>query len=279
MTTVNLDDKELPGWVKWCKRQWGALLHLTAYLITSTADHGIEIAARAIGIFAPLPNSISVYNISQPQLGFNGVQAFAFALVIEMIVFALVEIALYLFDGLLRDATKYRVPFALSVASVVVGVSIVIGIVYNLEAKGDGNTIMAWLPVISLCAFLSIGLKRWHERQKEAVATRKAKPAKSPEISGNSGASIDQMNEAKREKVRKRLAEITAIISENGPMTVSEIAALLSVTVSDKTLSNDLNALAGEGKIDKEGRKWKIRGHITGNLPAAPAPVLNGHSK
>lgn len=272
-----IEENELPTWVKWVKRQWGAFLHLITFIVTSLAEHGVEIAARAIGIAAPLPNAISVYKISMDELDFNRVQALAFSFVIEVVVFALVEIALYLFDGYLRDKAKYRFPLAAAAASVIVAVCIVIGLVYNLEVAGGGHVVMAWMPVISLCAFVSIGLKRWNERQKEFTGSRKRKPAKSREISGNSGASVEKMNQARKQKIQDRHSEIFAIISENGPMAVSEISALLSSNVSDKTLSNDLNSLADEGRLIKDGRKWSIKPTVIERVPERAGVYVNGN--
>lgn len=286
MNTVDLMGKDVYGWANSVKRFWNTILHLIYFIVTSTADYGVEVAARAIGIAAPLPNAISVFNISQHKLGFSPTQAFAFSFVIEVIVFALVEISLFLFDGFLRDKKKYLAPLVLSVTSVVAGVTIVIGIVYDLEVKGDGHTIMAWLPVISLCAFLSIGLKRWHERQKESGANRKGKPEKPQketgnigEISSRSSTSVEEMNEAKRGKIRKRQQEISNVISENGPLSISEIASLLSVSVSDKTIANDLNELASQGKVVKIGKKWDIARPVIDQLPEPVGFSKNGHSR
>ena len=142
------------------RHHWAEILATARYAVTQLADEAIEIAARAVMLAAPMPNAISMYNITQREQGFEPFQAFAFSLTLEIVVFLLVEIALVMWDGYLAKPEVYKWPFTLMASVVVIATVIVIAIVYNLEP----HKIMALLPVISLCAFAAIGLKRWHER-------------------------------------------------------------------------------------------------------------------
>lgn len=142
------------------RHHWAEILATARYAVTQLADEAIEIAARAVMLAAPMPNAISMYNITQREQGFDPFQAFAFSLTLEIVVFLLVEIALVMWDGYLAKPEVYKWPFTLMASVVVIATVIVIAIVYNLEP----HKIMALLPVISLCAFAAIGLKRWHER-------------------------------------------------------------------------------------------------------------------
>lgn len=144
---------------------WTAVLGIFRYLITQFADESVEIAARAVALAAPLPNAINMYNVAIGDLGWSPLAAFAFSLTLEIVVFLLVEIALLMWDGYILNPHRYRIPFAASVVIVSMAVAVVIGIVAVLET----HKIMAFLPVISLCAFAGIGLKRWHERSEKTV--------------------------------------------------------------------------------------------------------------
>lgn len=259
---------DAPKWVLWVERQWGSLLRVIHFIVTSTADSAVDIAARSMAIAAPLPNAISVYNISQKELSFSPVAALAFALVIELIGFALVEYSLFLFDGWLQSPKKWLFPFAASVAVVIVGVSIVIRFVYTIELAGNGHTIMAWLPVISLCAFVSIGLKRWHDRQPEMTVSvkRKLTPkpiVKSVNISDSDGANadidakIDAMNEGKRRKVDAGVDALYEILRNefDGIATDDLNKAELGRRIgkSRATVGNYLDSLSSQGRIDLNG--------------------------
>lgn len=152
------------------RHHWAEILATLRYAVTQLADEAIEIAARAVMLAAPMPNAISMYNITQREQGFEPFQAFAFSLTLEIVVFLLVEIALVMWDGYLAKPDAYKWPFTLMASVVVIATVIVIAIVYNLEP----HKIMALLPVISLCAFAAIGLKRWHERNQ--VSAEPAQP-------------------------------------------------------------------------------------------------------
>lgn len=262
---------DAPMWVLWVERQWGSLLRVIHFIVTSTADSAVDIAARSMAIAAPLPNAISVYNISQKELGFGAVAAFAFALVIELIGFALVEYSLFLFDGWLQSPKKWLFPFAASVTVVVVGVSIVIRFVYTIELAGNGHTIMAWLPVISLCAFVSIGLKRWHDRQpemsgnqrsvkKKSLANLTAATVKNEDVdvaNADSTAKIDAMNEGKRRKVDAGVDALYEILRNEFDGIVADDLNKAElgrrIGKSRATVGNYLDSLSSQGRIDLNG--------------------------
>jgi hypothetical protein len=139
---------------------YNALLGILRHFITQFADEAVEIAARAVALAAPLPNAINMYNVAVKDLEYGPFASFAFALTLEIVVFLLVEIALKMWDGYLVNPGRFRYPFYVSIAIVLLSVAVVIGIVYVLEP----HKIMAFLPVVSLCSFVGIGLKRWDER-------------------------------------------------------------------------------------------------------------------
>ena len=147
------------------ERHYSAVLGMVRYFFTQLADEAIEIAARAVMLAAPMPNAISMFNITQREQGFTPFQAFAFSLTLEIVVFLLVEIALIMWNGYLVKPKVYRWPFVLMVGVVLIATFIVVSMVYALEP----HKVMAWLPVISLCSFAAIGLKRWHERSENAI--------------------------------------------------------------------------------------------------------------
>lgn len=262
---------DAPKWVLWVERQWGALLRVIHFIVTSTADSAVDIAARSMAIAAPLPNAISVYNISQKELNFGPIAALAFALVIELIGFALVEYSLFLFDGWLQSPRKWLFPFAASVTVVVVGVSIVIRFVYTIELAGNGHTIMAWLPVISLCAFVSIGLKRWHDRQPEMSGNQRSLRKKlstkltvatvniadSDGVGTDSSAKVDAMNDGKRRKVDAGVDALYEILRNefDGIATDDLNKAELGRRIgkSRATVGNYLDNLSSQGRIDLNG--------------------------
>jgi len=148
---------------RWVERHWSAVLEIVEHIITKFADSTIEIAAKAIALAAPFPNALNLASVVTSDLGWGLPAAFAFALTIEIVVFFLVEVALMLFDGYLDNPNQYRVPLVAMVTTLLVGSSVVMIMVYNLET----HKIMTLLPLISICAFVGIGLRRWHERNQK----------------------------------------------------------------------------------------------------------------
>lgn len=154
-----------PAYTAWVRRHYGALLGIIHYVVTETADRGVDIAARALAFAAPAPNAISVYKISQTELDYNAVQALAFALVLELVLFALIEVALYMWDGYIDSKETYFWPFVASILTSLMALAIVVAVVFNLEIANGGKPIMATLPFISMAAFVGLGLKRWNDRK------------------------------------------------------------------------------------------------------------------
>lgn len=178
--------EEYPAYIDWIKRQYGSIIHLLWYIVTETSDRGADIAARALALIAPIPNAVSVYNVSQHSLNFTEHQALAFALTIELVLFAIIEVALHMWNGWLSNPKRYSIPLAASILVALLVLAIVVTTVYQLEVKSGGHWVLALLPLISLCAFVALGLKRWHERgiqthsvnaQKRTNRTVQTKPA------------------------------------------------------------------------------------------------------
>ena len=161
-------DTDYPNYVQWIKRHYGALIHIFWFIATETSDKGADIAARALALLAPLPNAVSVYNVSQQDLNFVWWQALAFALAMEFALFAIIEVALNMWDGVLSNPKRYTVPLVAAVIAASGVLAIVVSVVYNLEVKSSGNWILALLPFISMFSFIALGLKRWHERNQDA---------------------------------------------------------------------------------------------------------------
>lgn len=147
------------------EKHYRAVLSMIEYTMARMADSAIEIASRAIALAAPLPNAINLSNVVIGDLGWGKAAAIAFAITIEIAVFYLVEVALKQFDGYLEDPKRYRVPLIGMVITLCVGASVVMTLVYHLET----HKIMTLLPIISICAFVGIGLQRWHDRNQRKV--------------------------------------------------------------------------------------------------------------
>lgn len=163
---------EIYTWAKAVKRFWFTVLHLVAYFFTAIADHAMEIAERAIALTAPAPNAISIYRIAQSELGYHWVAAGIMAAVIELIGFYLIHRSLTLLEPLLLEVNRQTLTkFLLSAVAVFVGVGIVIGFVYHMEKIGEGHTVMAWWPVLTLCVFLAQGLNEWEKTSKRKRLT------------------------------------------------------------------------------------------------------------
>lgn len=213
------------------EKHYRAVLGMIRYFFTQLADEAIEIAARAVMLAAPMPNAISMFNITQREQGFTGFQAFAFSLTLEIVVFLLVEIALIMWDGFLVKPRAYKWPFIIMTSVVLAATVIVVSIVYNLEP----HKVMAWLPVISLCSFVGIGLKRWHERNTEEGALP-VQMAVVPEVQPVNDETIVR---------RKRVA--THYLT-NPTDSLQKVADALNIT-SKTTVNNDLKWLERQGVV------------------------------
>lgn len=219
---------------------WRAVLGILRYLITQFADESVEVAARAVALAAPLPNAINMYNVGVGQLGWGSMASFAFSLTLEIVVFLLVEIALLMWDGYLVDKPRYKMPLSVSVAIVLIAVAVVMTIVYQLEA----HKIMALLPVVSLCSFVGIGLKRWNER-----GHVEGQLSIVPEVQTETMQPNDTIER------RKRLADY---IHEQGYESMDVAASQMGVSKS--IVRNDLLWLEKQSIVDinRTNKQWQV---------------------
>ena len=137
---------------------WTKFLETVRYIITKLADELIEIVARAVMLAAPLPNAISIFKTTQEQLGMQWYESLPFALTIEVIIFFLIEVALLMLQRWLDNKGKVYLYAFGAMIIVVLGAT---GIVIHLVREIEPHKVMAWMPVLSLCSFVAIGLKRW----------------------------------------------------------------------------------------------------------------------
>lgn len=241
---------EKTNYAEWFERNYSAVLGMVRYFFTQLADEAVEIAGRSVALAAPLPNAISMYNISQEELGYNWAAALAFAAMIELIVFFLVEVALYMWSGYLKDPRRYKVPFQASIAVVLVAVVVVMGFVGMLEP----HKIMAALPIISLCAFVGIGLKRWHERN-QTVNVKAVKSAVKFTVDSVKFDSTDSVNNApsKVDSRRQTLLEMLSEIDGHDIAELNKSALAKRLDVSRPTLISDITALQDAGQLTLNG--------------------------
>ena len=231
------DNYEHPIYVQFLKRHYGALIHMLWYIATETSDKGADIAARALALLAPLPNAVSVYNVSQTTLHYTPVQAFAFAMAVELALFAIIEVALHMWDGFLGNRKRYTIPLSASIVASIGMLAIVMTVVYQLEVKTGGHWVLAGLPLISMFAFVALGLKRWHERNEDAPATQK-RNAKAQRKSAKNAQPIAQ-NDADDAQVIALPSDVLQVwnMKQNG-MTIAQIAK--SEGKSQRTINNRL---------------------------------------
>ena len=221
------------------ERHYDAILGLITHFITKLADEAVEMAARGVALAAPLPNAISMYNITQIDLGWHWSAALAFALSLEVIVFLLVEIALMQWDGYLHQPRRYKAPFLGMIGVVITGVIVVMAFVYLLES----HKIMAALPVISLCSFVAIGLKRWHEKNNSANQAVRVRP---------------KVNQ--RESVNESSDSLERIILNhylNHPLD-SQRSTAESLGLSQSKVNRILNQLESRGVIHRNGNGVEV---------------------
>lgn len=226
---------------------YNAILAIFRHAITQLADESVEIAARAVALAAPMPNAINMYNVAIGDLGWSSFAAFAFSLTLEIVVFLLVEIALWMWDGYLNKPKRYGVPFIVSIAIVLIAVAVVMRIVYVLEV----HKIMALLPVVSLCSFVGIGLKRWNERSAESTQSGIV-----PEVETKQATIYDAIER------RKRLA---VHLNDYGYDSMGSVA--VQVDSSKSIVRNDLLWLEKQHiiNIDRTNKQWAIK--VNGKFP------------
>lgn len=242
---MNFQPEDNPIYVRWVKRHYGALVHVLWYIATETSDRGADIAARALALLAPLPNAVSVYNVSQHSLGYSQLQAFAFAMAIELALFAIIEVALHMWDGMLGNRKRYAWPLGVSVVATAGVLTIVILVVYHLEVKTGGHWVLALLPLISLFAFVALGLKRWHERP-AAQRTAQAKRTKTHNLHSASSVTHTMQTNAQDAQSPVGSKKQRAIQMHRAGVPIVQIAADLDV--HRNTASNWVRSTNGHSK-------------------------------
>lgn len=228
------------------RQHWDEILKTVRHIITQFADEAVEIASRLVMLLAPMPNAISLYNITQVQQGFSPFQALAFALTIEMESFFLIEVALLMLSGWLKGQHIYRYAFWAMCMVVLLGTGIVINLVYALEP----HKVMAWLPVLSLCGFIAIGLKRWDSKN----YTRPVKM-----IQKRTGAKADSVNQKVNQHESNTESTESIILNYylNHPL-ASQREAAESTGLNQSRISRLLNQLESAGKIHRNGNGVEI---------------------
>lgn len=229
------------------EKHYNAVLGIFRHFITQFADESVEIAARAVALAAPLPNAINMYNVAQRDLGYSAFASFAFALTLEIVVFLLVEVALKLWDGYLVKPARFQYPFYVSIGIVLVATAVVMGIVYVLEP----HKIMAFLPIVSLCSFVGIGLKRWDERNANTVAEA-VQNVVVPEV--------QQPEQAQNGDAMNRRKMVATYYKDNPNATYQQAADDLDVT-SKATVFNDVKWLEKRGvvHVERDGKTTNVR--------------------
>lgn len=230
------------GYQLFVEQHVGAVLGSLTYVITQVADEAVEIAARAVALAAPLPNAINMYQVAIGELGWGRASAFAFSLTLEIVVFLLVEIALKMWDGYLANKKRYMGPFVVSLGVVAVAVVVVMVIVYRLESY----KIMALLPVVSLCSFVGIGLKRWNERGQDVVQT-----AVVPEVENGNDETIE------------RRKQVAAWYKSSPTDSYQAVADGLNVA-NKSTVYNDVKWLERNGIVHVERLGKQTTVHVNG---------------
>lgn len=221
------------------RHHWNEVLATLRHIITQFADEAVEVAARAVMLMAPMPNAISVFNITQVQQGFSQFQAFAFSMTIEIVIFFLIEIALLMLTRWLERKPVYRWAFIGMCVVVLAATGIVIRMVYVLEP----HKVMAWLPVISLCSFVAIGLKRWDARNQVSGVKSVKTTVKSD---------VKSLQEPVKSELTPRQVELLKLLSDlDGKpaesVNKSELARQLKV--SRPTLNKEFDILQSSGKV------------------------------
>ncbi len=225
------------------EKHYGAVLGMLRYSVAQLADEAVEIAARGVALAAPLPNAISMYNISQKELDWSWQAALAFAVTLEIVVFLLVEVALLLWDGYLTNPQRYWLPFNVIIGVVLIAVAVVMGLVFTLET----HKIMATLPIVSLCSFVGIGLKRWHERTSRNTVQDIGVPE------------VQEPAQPANDETIDRRQRVATYYKDNA--TASYQAAADALNISSKTtVYNDLKWLEKRGvlHVQRDGKTTNV---------------------
>ena len=166
-SSSNPEVVEIYDWAKSVNRFWFTVFHIITYFFTALADNSLKIISRAIVLIVPIPNAVSVFYLSQTHLGFGWWQALSMAFGIEIVAFFMIGISLYLLGGWLLYGSKWLIPLTLSIGATVAVIAVIVRYVYYLESISGGHTILAWLPTLSIGAFIALGVEQWHNRQAE----------------------------------------------------------------------------------------------------------------
>lgn len=229
---------------------WDEILGTLRHIVTQFADEVVEVAARAVMLLAPLPNAISVYNITQSTMGFSGFQAFAFSMTIELVIFFLIEIALLMLTRWLQGKLVYQWAFYGMSIVVLGGTGIIINLVYSLEV----HKVMAWLPVISLCGFIAVGLKRWDARNME-IGVKGVKPSVKG-VKQTVKSDVKPLQSGVKSDFTPRQRDLLNLLSgldgqPSDTVNKSEIARQLKV--SRPTINKEFEILQSSGKLSLNG--------------------------
>lgn len=229
------------------RHHWNEILATARHIITQFADEAVEVAARAVMLMAPMPNAISVFNITQVQQGFSQFQAFAFSMTIEIVIFFLIEIALLMLTRWLEHKPVYRWAFIGMCVVVLVATGIVIRMVYVLEP----HKVMSWLPVISLCSFVAIGLKRWDARN-QVSGVKSVKMT----VKGKAKQGVKSVQVPVKSELTLRQSELLKLLSnlDGKPAeTVNKSDLARKLGVSRPTLNKEFDALQSTGALTLNG--------------------------
>ena len=230
------------------RHHWNEILATARHIITQFADESVEVAARAVMLMAPMPNAISVFNITQVQQGFSRFQAFAFSMTIEIVIFFLIEIALLMLTRWLEHKPVYRWAFIGMCVVVLVATGIVIRMVYVLEP----HKVMAWLPVISLCSFVAIGLKRWDARN-QVSSVKSVKMT----VKGKAKQGVKSLQEPAKEdsftQRQKELLQLLTAFDGQPAESVNKSDLARKLGVSRPTLNKEFDALQSTGALTLNG--------------------------
>lgn len=228
---------------KFIQDHWRKFLATVRYIITQLADELVEIVARGVMLMAPLPNAISMYNISLKQMGMGWLAGIAFAATIEFVIFFLIEVALLMLSRWLAGRGKaYQIAFGFMCAVVVLSTGIVITYVWTLET----HKVMAWMPVLSLCSFIAIGLKRWDKNNMErSVKSVKA----SVKFTEGSVKSTVKSFTPRQQEILQWMEKLDGKPAE----TFVKADLMRDIKISRPTLLNDLEALQQSGMLSING--------------------------
>lgn len=230
------------------ERHYSAGLAILSYIVSQFAKEGVEVAASAVMLLSPLPNAISVYKITQVQMGFSPFQAFAFSATIEVAVFFLIEVALLMLTRWLQGKPAYKYAFYGMCVVVVVVAGIVINFVYHL----DPFKVMAWLPVLSIGSFIAIALKRWDARNMEPkVKTARVIPESDSRV-------IPGDSQNQRQTIPA--PDYTRVIIDyyrDSPL-ASQRKAANDLGISQPKISKTLSELEASGIIHRNGNGVEI---------------------